>query len=227
MSRAAPTPSRRDALLSGYRPAGGMPDELLAPGGGVRPVWAELLTALADRPPPTWRGAVARGEQYLRDAGVLPPAMPPNDSSERDWPLSHLPVLIGEGEWARSRRGWSSAPMCWRRCAPTSTATTSLSPTGTFRLGSSRDNQEWLRPLVGRGRGAGTSCTSSPSRSGAARGAAGGCLATGRRRHPVRASRSRTGLRPTRVFPMSSPASMSTASRRFFRAVPRCAAGPH
>ncbi len=149
MSRAAPTPSRRDALLSGYRPAGGMPDELLAPGGGVRPVWAELLTALADSSPADLARRRSRGEQYLRDAGVFHRTYAADDSSERDWPLSHLPVLIGEDEWREIEAGLvQRADVLEALCADLY-GDNQLVADGHLPPGIIGDNKEWLRPLVG------------------------------------------------------------------------------
>ncbi len=41
----------------------------------------------------------ARGDHYLRDAGVYYRQYNAGVSSELEWPLSHMPILIDEADW--------------------------------------------------------------------------------------------------------------------------------
>ena len=62
--------------------------------GNIRPVWINFLQELSVLPQEELQLAASRGDQYLRDAGVFFRHYGPEDSAERDWPLSHLPLLI-------------------------------------------------------------------------------------------------------------------------------------
>ena len=74
----------------------------------------------------------ARGDQYLRDAGVFFRQYGASGPTERAWPLAHVPVLIDEDEWRATRRAASSsAPTCSSASSPTSTARTAWSPRAT------------------------------------------------------------------------------------------------
>ena len=89
----------RDAvpqLLSAYRAVPGVADELFGADGRIRPVWNGFLSSLAAIGPDELEARKARGDRYLRDAGVFYRQYGPQDSYERDWPLSHMPVLLDE-----------------------------------------------------------------------------------------------------------------------------------
>ena len=85
----------------------GVPDELVGPDGSLRPVWSRFITALAHLDSDELEARKARGDRYLRDAGVFFRQYGPDATTERDWPLSHMPVLIGEDEWTHIAEGLS------------------------------------------------------------------------------------------------------------------------
>ena len=87
-------------LLAGYDIQPGVADEMLDAQGVTRPVWRNFLDYLSRIPPDEFSQRLARGDQYLRDAGVYYRQYGEGGSAERDWPLSHIPVLIAEAEWA-------------------------------------------------------------------------------------------------------------------------------
>jgi len=93
-------------VLDGYRPLPGVSDELLDPQGKIRPVWRAFIKHFAALTPEDIATRFARGDQYLRDAGVFFRQYGTVDgSSERAWPLSHIPVLIEESEWDTITKG--------------------------------------------------------------------------------------------------------------------------
>ena len=92
-------------LLAHYRPPPGVSDELLDPAGRIRPVWRPFIEHLARLTPDELARRFARGDQYLRDAGVFFRQYGAAGPSERAWPLAHVPVLIEEEEAARIARG--------------------------------------------------------------------------------------------------------------------------
>ncbi|WP_163846495.1 circularly permuted type 2 ATP-grasp protein [Pseudooceanicola aestuarii] len=99
MTAARPARAALDRLLKDYAPRPGAADEMLRPDGSIRPVWRPLLEALAALDPAEAEAHFARADQYLRDAGVQFRRYENDAQSERDWPLSHLPILLGEDEW--------------------------------------------------------------------------------------------------------------------------------
>lgn len=66
--------------------------------GTVRPVWKTLLEALSRMSERELHERFARTDRYLRDAGVFYRDYG-KGSSERNWPISHIPVLIDDREW--------------------------------------------------------------------------------------------------------------------------------
>ena len=99
-----PPPSK---LLEGYRPWAGVPDELMDASRAVRPGWRALLEHIAPLSAAEMQERFLRGDQYLRDAGVYFRQYGQEASSlEREWPLSHIPVIFRDGD-QRSRVGLS------------------------------------------------------------------------------------------------------------------------
>ena len=101
-------PPDRDSapgLIEGYDPPNGVADELLRRDGSLRPVWKPLIRLLSSLTPDALDQRLARGDQYLSDAGVYYRQYSEGKSTERAWPLSHLPVMIGEAEWADLAEG--------------------------------------------------------------------------------------------------------------------------
>src|SRR5690349_10641680 len=81
-------------LIGSYHPPAGVADELLDPEGRVRPVWRQFIAHLARLSPDELARRFARGDQYLRDAGVFFRQYGTAAPGERAWPLAHIPVLI-------------------------------------------------------------------------------------------------------------------------------------
>ncbi|MFT6073887.1 MAG: putative circularly permuted ATP-grasp superfamily protein [Yoonia sp.] len=74
-------------------------DEMLAENGTVKPVWEPFIRHLSTLSQDEITLRFARGDQYLRDAGVLYRQYDETLSTEREWPLSHIPVILGDDEW--------------------------------------------------------------------------------------------------------------------------------
>ena len=144
----APTASA-SRLLSGYSPIAGVPDELMGTDGTLRAVWSRLVSALDGITPDEMAKRIARGEQYLRDAGVFYRRYGPQDSSERDWPLSAMPVLIDEDEWATISTGLSQRADLLEQVVADLYGDNTLVANGHIPASIIAENPEWLRPLVG------------------------------------------------------------------------------
>ena len=136
-------------MLSEYAPPPGVSDELLGQDGAIRPVWRQFIDHLAALEPSDIAGRFARGDQYLRDAGVFFREYDGTASTERPWPLSHIPVLIEEGEWAGISRGLvQRADLLEGLCADLYGGNR-LVADGHLPASLIASSPEWLRPVVG------------------------------------------------------------------------------
>src|ERR1700730_5258936 len=73
----------------------GTPDEDCAQDGAPRPVGTGFFDAFAALTPGEIDRRFGSADRHLREAGVTYRA--PGENTDRLWPLSHLPLFIGEG----------------------------------------------------------------------------------------------------------------------------------
>jgi uncharacterized circularly permuted ATP-grasp superfamily protein/uncharacterized alpha-E superfamily protein len=99
----AASQARLDRWLSGYRPLPGIPDELVQPDGSTPEAWLRFLGELAEFPEQEFENRFALATRHIRDAGVSHRIY--GDDNERIWPLSPLPLILGEAEWAQIADG--------------------------------------------------------------------------------------------------------------------------
>ncbi len=148
-----PESSRTDdpvaGLLARYIRMPGVPDEMIGSDGGLRPVWAKFIPGLAAFSEDALAARQARGDRYLRDAGVFFRQYGPDTPVERDWPLSHMPVLIGEDEWAGIEAGLIQRAELLERVVADIYGDNRLVADGHLPPELVAGNPEWLRPLVG------------------------------------------------------------------------------
>ncbi|SFA73177.1 Uncharacterized conserved protein, circularly permuted ATPgrasp superfamily [Poseidonocella pacifica] len=149
MNDHAALPDFAAGLLAGYRPPDGVADELLRRNGTIRPVWDPLLRYLGGQTPEQRAQALQRGDQYLRDAGVYFRHHSGESSTERDWPLSHIPVMIDGTEWQRLSRGIVQRAELLERVMADLYGPGDLVKNGLLPAELVARNPEWLRPVVG------------------------------------------------------------------------------
>lgn len=137
------------ALLRGYKPYPGVADELLDENGEIRRVWRPFLNHLARIAPEKLVGRFARGDQYLRDAGVFYRLYAESGSTERDWPLSHVPVVVHEDEWTGICEGLAQRAELLEKVLADLYGPGRLVEEGHLPARLVAQNPEWLRPLVG------------------------------------------------------------------------------
>jgi uncharacterized circularly permuted ATP-grasp superfamily protein/uncharacterized alpha-E superfamily protein len=87
----------------GYARLPGIPDEYIAQDGTPRAVWTRFFDAFAELTPGDIERRFGSADRHLREAGVSYRA--PDETAERLWPLSHLPLLIDEAEWQQLTAG--------------------------------------------------------------------------------------------------------------------------
>ena len=146
--RASP-PRPAPDLLGDYHPPAGVADELLRSDGTMRPVWAPLIDHLGGLSGNAVAQGFARGDQYLRDAGVYYRHYDGSDSTPRAWPLSHVPVLIHESEWADLSDGLIQRAELLERVMADLYGPGDLVRNGLLPARIVAQNPEWLRPMVG------------------------------------------------------------------------------
>jgi uncharacterized circularly permuted ATP-grasp superfamily protein/uncharacterized alpha-E superfamily protein len=88
-------------LLAKYRPLPGVYDEMMDDDGTVRGHWIELLTGLAGLGREELSRRFAASDRYLRESGVFYRVYEDQESVDRAWPLSQVPLVIEAGEWER------------------------------------------------------------------------------------------------------------------------------
>ena len=126
-------------------------DEMLAPDGTVKPVWAAFFDHLSKLTPEGLAWRFARGDQYLRDAGVLYRQYDESLSTEREWPLSHIPVILGEDEWQGISAALIERADLLEYLLRDFYGANELIRNGQLPATLLSQNPAWLRPMVGMG----------------------------------------------------------------------------
>jgi uncharacterized circularly permuted ATP-grasp superfamily protein/uncharacterized alpha-E superfamily protein len=132
-----------------YSALPGVADEMVDNTGAVRPVWQNLLGALSRMTEKELHDRFARADRYLRDAGVFYRAYGAKGVSERNWPISHIPVLIDEREWETLSEGLVQRADLLERIMADIHGENRLVNEGFIPPALLAANPEFLRPLVG------------------------------------------------------------------------------
>jgi uncharacterized circularly permuted ATP-grasp superfamily protein/uncharacterized alpha-E superfamily protein len=146
---AADQTTGHDRGLSDYRALPGVPDELVAPDGTHRPLWQPLVAHLQALTDEDLARATGRADQYLRDSGVFYRQYGSGQSVERPWPLSHVPVLIDEADWAQLSPALAQRADLLEQVMADLYGENRLVAEGHLPAALVAGNPEWLRPLVG------------------------------------------------------------------------------
>lgn len=145
----AKTRETRSDFLSGYATNPGVADELFDVRGTMRPVWVPFMDELSKLTPDQIAAQFARGDQYLRDAGVFYRQYGGEAQQDRDWPLSHIPVILHESEWVQICDGLAQRADLLERVVADIYGDATLVRDGHLPAELVGRNPEWLRPLVG------------------------------------------------------------------------------
>jgi len=147
------SPARNDnaveRLLASYRPKPDVPDELIDSSGAIRPVWRQFIEHFAALSRKDVEARFALGDQYLRDAGVFFRQSDGPASRVRQWPLSHIPVIIAEQEWKTIEAGLAQRADLLEHIAQDIYGENKLVAEGWLPPELVAQNPEWVRPLVG------------------------------------------------------------------------------
>lgn len=124
-------------------------DEMLTSDGTIKPVWRAFFSHLNSLTPQELSARFSRGDQYLRDAGVLYRQYDETLSTEREWPLSHIPVIIGEDEWQVISDGLIERADLLEYILRDFYGDNTLVSSGQLPAQLLSQNPAWLRPMVG------------------------------------------------------------------------------
>ncbi|SMO56700.1 Uncharacterized conserved protein, circularly permuted ATPgrasp superfamily [Paracoccus laeviglucosivorans] len=135
--------------LDAYRALPGTPDEMIGPDGKIRPIWRPLLDHLRGMTPEEISIALARADQYLHDSGVFYRQYGTGTSTERPWPLSHIPVLIDETDWEQVSAALIQRADLLEAVMADLYGQNRLIASGQLPPALVAANPHWLRPMVG------------------------------------------------------------------------------
>ena len=139
----------RDLGLPFYRPLPGVADELMAADGTIRPLWQPLIDHLKAQSDEDLTRAIGRADLYLRDSGVFYRQYGAGQSVERPWPLSHIPVLMDEGDWTDLSAALIQRADLLEMVMADLYGENRLVAEGHLPTALVAGNPEWLRPMVG------------------------------------------------------------------------------
>jgi uncharacterized circularly permuted ATP-grasp superfamily protein/uncharacterized alpha-E superfamily protein len=139
----------RPAIIAGYERLPGVPDEMLDEEGNVRPAWRVLIESFDALGQTELNARFERADQYLRDAGVFYRKYDGAEGKERAWPLAHVPLIIGEDEWAQISRGLQQRAELLEMLLNDIYGENTLVARGLLPPELIARNGEFLRPMVG------------------------------------------------------------------------------
>ena len=143
----------QNVLIASYAAQGrAHNDEMLNPDGTIKPVWQPFFEHLSRLSAEELNVRFSRGDQYLRDAGVLFRQYDETLSTEREWPLSHIPVIIGEDEWQVISDGLIERADLLEYILRDFYGDNKLVASGQLPAKLLSQNPAWLRPMVGVGK---------------------------------------------------------------------------
>lgn len=137
------------AGLGQYRPLAGVPDEMVDADGRIRPLWQPFAAHLGAMSEAELLQRTARADQYLLDSGVFYRQYGAGQSTERPWPLSHVPVLIDEDDWSAIAAALVQRADLLEALMADLYGANRLVAEGHLPAALVAGNPEWLRPMVG------------------------------------------------------------------------------
>ena len=137
------------SLVADYRLIPGVPDEMVAPDGTIRPAWISLIEGLDEMGHEEMAARFERADQYLRDAGVFYRKYDGAEGKERAWPLAHLPLILDETEWATITAGLTQRAELLETIVADIYGSNDLVSRGLLPPELIARNEEFLRPMVG------------------------------------------------------------------------------
>ena len=132
---------------AGYAAQPGLPDELVSADGALRPAWARFLGHLAGLPDCEIAARLAAAGRHIHGTGIAYRAY--GDTTERDWPIGALPLLIEGTEWQAIAAGVAQRAELLEAVLGDLYGEGALARAGLVPAAAVAGDPEFLRPLVG------------------------------------------------------------------------------
>ena len=97
--------SELDEIVARYRRLPDVPDELIGEDGDARRAWLTVISRLVELGPDEMQRRFATADRYIRDTGASYRAY--GETTEKSWPIGHLPLLIEADDWREIAAGVS------------------------------------------------------------------------------------------------------------------------
>src|SRR6201995_705483 len=123
-----------------------IPDEYIGE-DGPRPVWTRFFEAFGNLAPAEIERRFGAADRHLREAGVTYRA--PGESADRQWSLTHLPLLIGEADWQLLSDGVAQRAELLERVLRDLYGEGRLVADGAIPAAAIAGSNEFLRPVCG------------------------------------------------------------------------------
>lgn len=136
-------------LFADYGLTPGVADELFDAEGNMRPVWRRFVERFSLLSQEDITQRFERGNLYLRDAGVFYRQYSNDPLQEREWPLSHLPVILHEAEWDQICDGLAQRADLLENVLADLYGPATLVRDGHLPAELIAGSKQWLRPMVG------------------------------------------------------------------------------
>ncbi|HEY0275042.1 MAG TPA: circularly permuted type 2 ATP-grasp protein [Paenirhodobacter sp.] len=136
-------------IFADYRLSSGVADELFDAQGQMRPVWRRFVERFSRLTKEEIATRFERGNLYLRDAGVFYRQYSNDPLQEREWPLSHIPVILHEDEWAEICTGLAQRADLLEAVMADLYGPGNLVREGHLPAELIAGSRQWLRPMVG------------------------------------------------------------------------------
>src|SRR3954453_12103356 len=146
-SKARPGQRRIAQWTREYAQLPGIPDEYIGEDGAPRAAWSRFFDAFANLSPADIERRFAAADRHLREAGVTYRA--PGEIADRLWPLSHLPLLIGEADWHQLSAGIAQRAQLFELVLRDLYGEGRLVADGAIPAAAIAGSAEYLRPLCG------------------------------------------------------------------------------
>ena len=144
-----PERKTEEDLFGDYGLTPGIADELFDANGQMRPVWRRFVDRFARLTPEQIRARFERADQYLRDAGVFYRQYSADPLAEREWPLSHIPVILHADEWEGICTALSQRADLLEAVMADLYGPGRLVSEGHLPAELIAGSRQWLRPMVG------------------------------------------------------------------------------
>lgn len=143
------TPPETAPFFQAYRPRAHAVDEVVTPEGAVKPHWADYLAALSRLGQPEAARRFQLAERHLRESGVFYRVYSDPQGLERDWPLSHAPLILTQADWAHLSAATAQRAQLVEAVLADAYGANALVAQGALPPGVIAANPDYLRPMAG------------------------------------------------------------------------------